>query len=289
MKQNSTQAVAPRMVFSQASLQDYIECQRRYQLRYLLHLAWPAIESEPVLENERLAAQGAHFHKMIQQFFLGLPGQLIANQINDVDLLRWWTNFHRSVTNDNLGPLNDPRQKRFVELSLNAPLAGARLLAQCDLITLADDGQAIIYDWKTSLRLPSRTWLTGRMQTRIYPYLLLKAGAYLNAGTPIKAEQISMIYWFAEFPEQSEIYRYSTSQSQQDERYLQELIKEILTLPEDGFNLTNQAARCEYCTFRSYCGRGIEAGQAPEGLVGFEPAEPAMINLDFEQIGEIPF
>ena len=39
--------------FSQSSLQDYVDCRRRFQLRYLQNLAWPALQSEPALENER--------------------------------------------------------------------------------------------------------------------------------------------------------------------------------------------------------------------------------------------
>ena len=56
--------------FSQANLQDFVDCRRRFQLRYLQHIAWPAIESEPVLENERFLQQGARFHRMIQQHLL---------------------------------------------------------------------------------------------------------------------------------------------------------------------------------------------------------------------------
>ena len=33
--------------FSQGSLQDYVDCQRRFQLRYLMKLAWPAVDAEP--------------------------------------------------------------------------------------------------------------------------------------------------------------------------------------------------------------------------------------------------
>ena len=40
-------------IFSQSSLQYYFDCPRRFQLRYIEHLAWPAVETEPVLENER--------------------------------------------------------------------------------------------------------------------------------------------------------------------------------------------------------------------------------------------
>ena len=49
--------------FSQASLTDYLDCPRRFQLRYLLEQAWPAVESEPLLERERLAELGRRFHR----------------------------------------------------------------------------------------------------------------------------------------------------------------------------------------------------------------------------------
>jgi hypothetical protein len=39
--------------FSQGSLQDYVDCRRRFQLRYLDQLAWPAVEAEPLLEHEQ--------------------------------------------------------------------------------------------------------------------------------------------------------------------------------------------------------------------------------------------
>ena len=36
----------PDFHFSQRSLQDYVDCRRRFQLRYLQHLAWPAVEAK---------------------------------------------------------------------------------------------------------------------------------------------------------------------------------------------------------------------------------------------------
>ena len=36
--------------FSQGSLQDYVDCPRRFQLRYMMKLAWPAVEAEPAVE-----------------------------------------------------------------------------------------------------------------------------------------------------------------------------------------------------------------------------------------------
>jgi hypothetical protein len=39
--------------FSQASLQDYVDCPKRFPLCYLMKLSWPAIQAEPVSEHEQ--------------------------------------------------------------------------------------------------------------------------------------------------------------------------------------------------------------------------------------------
>jgi hypothetical protein len=54
-------------LFNQGNLQDFLECQRRFQLRHLMHLAWPAIEVEPFQEYERLCNHGLKFHKIVRQ------------------------------------------------------------------------------------------------------------------------------------------------------------------------------------------------------------------------------
>src|SRR5512140_2479670 len=59
--------------FSQSCLQDYSDCPRRFQLRYIEKLAWPAIEVEPILESERRQQAGQQFHRMVQQHLIGLP------------------------------------------------------------------------------------------------------------------------------------------------------------------------------------------------------------------------
>ncbi|HZU87116.1 MAG TPA: PD-(D/E)XK nuclease family protein, partial [Anaerolineaceae bacterium] len=57
--------------FSQNNLQDYVDCARRFELRHLLRLEWPALQSEPVLERERLMILGQRFHQMVQQHLSG--------------------------------------------------------------------------------------------------------------------------------------------------------------------------------------------------------------------------
>ena len=79
--------------FSQASLQDFMDCRRRFQLRYLQHVVWPAVESEPILENERYLQQGARFHHMIQQHLVGVPAESLSGFAREEDLGRWWENY----------------------------------------------------------------------------------------------------------------------------------------------------------------------------------------------------
>lgn len=78
-------------VFSQSSLQDFADCRRRFQLRYIQRLQWPALKAEPALENERLMQLGARFHRLVQQYLTGLPlPQLAALAGEDESLERWW-------------------------------------------------------------------------------------------------------------------------------------------------------------------------------------------------------
>ena len=53
--------------FRQSRLQDYIDCQRRFQLRHMLHIAWPAVEAMPAIENEYFIHLGASFHYLVKQ------------------------------------------------------------------------------------------------------------------------------------------------------------------------------------------------------------------------------
>ena len=69
--------------FTQSSLQDYVDCPRRFQLRYVLDQPWPAVESEPLMERERLAELGRRFHKLIQQHVEGLSAETLTASIGE--------------------------------------------------------------------------------------------------------------------------------------------------------------------------------------------------------------
>lgn len=264
--------------FSQSSLQDYVDCPRRFELRYIEKLDWPAEEAEPALENERRMADGNFFHRLAQQFLLGLPAEKLTRLATSSDLARWWDNFHQSFSSpSDLG-------SRYAETVLSAPIGNHRLLAKFDLIAVRD-GQATIYDWKTYHKRPQNEWMAIRMQTRVYRYLLARAGSHLNGGQPLTPESIQMIYWYTDFPSEPATFRYDQAQFKRDQDSLEKLVSEIETL--EKFELTNDEGKCRFCPYRSYCKRGAIAGDWREAEEEAEVHEAFDIN--FEQIGEIAF
>jgi len=80
-------------ILSQSSLQDYMDCAQRFKLRYLDRLSYPAVETEPTLENEKHQQEGEYFHRLVQQHLIGIPAEQIAKFANTPNLQRWWENF----------------------------------------------------------------------------------------------------------------------------------------------------------------------------------------------------
>ncbi len=274
--------------FSQSSLQDFVDCPRRFQLRYLWRLAWPALETQPAMEYERFLRQGEAFHRMVQQYLLGLPSERLERMIQDQDLRQWWEGFIRFISSEDWAPVFQAA-KKYPEISLSAPLDGFRLVAKYDCVLIHSEGEAWIIDWKTTHRArPGRRWLAERLQTRLYPYLLVRAGAYLNQGQPLLPEKVHMLYWFAEGAQPLERFPYNSQKFSEDQAYLKGLIAAIGALGKQDFPLTEDQRRCAFCVYRSLCERGLGAARLDEAE-NPEASEDWEIALDFEQIAEIEF
>ena len=265
---------------SQSSLQDYVDCARRFQLRYLERLSYPAVESEPALENEKHQQEGEYFHRLVQQYLIGIPSEQIAKLANTVNLQRWWENF---LNSENLTGLKD-LSGLLPETTLSAPLGNYRLLAKYDLLAI-ENGKATIYDWKTYRKRPRNEWLSARMQTRVYRALLVHAGAHLNDGQPFQPEQVEMVYWFAEFPNEPARFTYTSAGYKRDWDSLVKLADEIASA--SSYPLTDDRTKCLYCPYRSYCDRGVQAGDVEQAEAETEAEE--LFDVNFEQIGEIAF
>lgn len=268
--------------FTQKNLQDYLACPRLFELRYILNQAWPALESEPVLERERHSRLGNQFHQMLRQHFTGIPDDLILSQADqDAQLLDWWRSF------TDFSPVPSEQCTFLAEHTLSATLEGNRLTAKFDLVAITPEGRHLIFDWKTGQKRTGKSILLNRIQTRLYP-LLLALAMRNSAGDPLSAEQVSMIYWFANAPKNIERLDYSTHQFQLDKAFIFTLIQQIRNMPPATFILTENEKLCSFCVYRSLCNRGAEAGSWADDLET-DGDEDGSLKLDFEQIAEIEY
>ncbi len=265
-------------LLSQSSLQDYVDCALRFKLRYLDHLSYPAIESEPALENERHQQEGEYFHRLVQQYLVGIPREQVGKLANTPNLERWWNHFLQDF--EHLPQTG----KRYTEHTLSAPLGRYRLLAKYDFIHVQEN-KVTIYDWKTYRKRPRSEWLSARMQTRVYRAMLVKAGTHLNNGKPFAPEQVEMTYWFADFPNDPARFEYTSAHYQRDWDLLRKLSDEIASA--SSYPQTDDRQKCAYCTYRSFCERGIQAGDWSEAESETQAEE--LFDVNFEQIGEIAF
>ena len=264
-------------LLSQSSLQDYVDCSLRFKLRYLDRLSYPAIESEPALENEKHQREGEYFHRLLQQYLIGIPAEQISKMANTPNLEKWWANWQRFIAQQELG-------RHYSEVTLSAPLEKYRLVAKYDLISI-NDGKATIYDWKTYRKRPRDEWLSARMQTRVYRAMMVQAGAHLNNGQAFEPEQVEMIYWFADFPDEPARFGYTSAQYKRDWDALVKLSAEVNSA--SSYPQTDDRQKCTFCTYRSYCERGVVAGDI--GLAETEMEAEELFDVNFEQIGEIAF
>jgi hypothetical protein len=268
----------PVFQFSQNSLQDYVDCARRFQLRYVIGQRWPAARSEPIEEHEHFVEQGTQFHLLVQRHLLGIPAEKLIPQ--DPLLKQWWDAYLDSP------PQNLPTALRLPEVQLSTAVGDQRLLARFDLLAIDPGERAVIVDWKTTRYRSGRQALAARLQSRVYPFVLVEAGSQLFGG-PIRPEQVSLVYWFAEDPARPEVIPYDAARHEENRVYLADLIASILAHDEDIWPLTGDDHHCRYCVYRSLCDRGVRAGPFAE-IDAFDAGEAAF-DFDLDEVEEIAF
>jgi len=270
--------------FSQSKLQDYVDCPYRFYLRYYLQQKWPALVVDDALDFERRGQIGARFHRLIQQYLLGVPEARITDLVEAdpaPEVSRWWEDFLQFISPAIEG-------EKFVETTLSTSLNGSLLLAKYDLIVINEDS-LVIYDWKTSNKKTRKDWLLERIQTRLYRYILAEAGSDLRGGGSLMPDKVTMHYWFAPRPENPVTLPYSQDAYQSDREFIAKLINEIADRKETLFLRTEDINKCRFCVYRSHCDRGSQAGDI-DAFENFDSGSDNFeLDIEFDQIAEIAF
>jgi len=268
--------------FSQAKLEEYRTCRRRFYWRYIQELPCPAQVAEPAQEFEHLGKMGWLFHQSVRQLLCGIPPEQVKAFIKDEN---WLEQFQQHIY-----PMVNPidwEAKCAVyapEVLLAMRIGEFPLVAKYDLLMITVEGQAQIWDWKTSHALPAYRQLVAKLQSVIYP-LVLAQGGHKAKTAP---EKIQMMYWFANFPSEMMSISYNEDKMQREMEWITQMIAEIATATEEHFIMTEDERKCRVCVYRSLCARGEKAGQFTDEMIDLDE-EGWVAELDLEQILEIGF
>jgi hypothetical protein len=277
-------ALPPDFQFSQSSLQDAADCLRRFWLRHVLRLRYPAPVAAPVRAYELHLLRGDRLHRLIQSTLNGMPADSVrASAADDPVVVGWYDAWLLH------GLTSLPTEQRRAEIELSAPVPGwpdGRIVAKYDLLA-EGGGQIAIVDWKTAERAPSARDLAERWQTIIYRWMLARA------RPDIPPEAITMIYWYAGDPARPTRLPYSAAQFERDEARIRAQIDALLAdiaVGEAAFPRTDDDYRCRYCSYRTLCERGAQPGDLADLIdETFASDDPAELRIDFDQIAEIAF
>jgi hypothetical protein len=281
--------------FSQSSLLSFANCPRRFWLAYVEQLSWPALEAAPYDEHEQLMRLGGQFHQLVERAEAGLSTDLLTEGL-DHPLDGWFESYLRHR------PADLPESVE-VERVLSVPFATAtgqyRLAARYDLLAVGGEGarrRAVILDWKTNQRLTRRSILQQRLQTIVYPFVLVEASAGLPWG-PLSPEQVEMRYWFTAAPADAVTFGYSSALHADNRDRFVQILNDILNgereadFPKVPDTDENRKRFCSYCIYRSRCDRGTEAGDLEE----YDEEEFSDVDLEraleftLEEVQELAF
>jgi hypothetical protein len=264
--------MSPTLHLSQGLLNLLSTCPRKFQHTYLEQLT-PPIE----LEQQTRLDQGSRFHRLMQQWQMGLP---IAPQLqSDLQLQQWFEAFLAAPEILTL----EGKSQRQSEHQRTLEFQGYLFTVIYDLL-LTGNQAAKILDWKTYPRPHRADRLASNWQTRLYPFVLAETSRY-------EPEQIALIYWFFQAKDfhttqqtaQSLTFQYDRRQHAQTRHDLSALLQQLTHWLEQyqqgkDFPLTTTIEPCETCNFAFRCDRAFNA----------EANSRAIALPDFAEIQELP-
>lgn len=202
---------------SQKDLNLLATCPLQFQQSY-----WQKLDSLPNLTQAENAEWGKQFHRLMQQYSLGLPLENLLTQQPELN------NSFQALIQATDDIWHNPNiQLRTAEYQLKLTDKNYIFTVIYDLLILTKN-QAIIYDWKTYLQPPNKQRLENNWQTKLYLYVLAESLNY-------QPEQISFTYWFVKLPQKPQSYTIKYNQTLH-----QEIKQELVTLLNQFELIINQ-------------------------------------------------
>lgn len=245
---------------SQGQLNLIENCPRKFQHLYMDQFG---VQVSP--EAQQKLDWGKKFHRLMQQYQLGLPIELLSPVDPEMvkAVRRFWDKAPERLT----ALFSNPKTFRQAEQKRSLIFAENYLLIVIYDLFIADSQHAQIFDWKTYRQPRSAAELEQNWQTRLYLYVLVETSEYLP-------EQVSMTYWFV--PPQSDepptflTFPYDRAKHAQTEVELTQRLMQLSHWKheyEHYGQLLPQCAvtmgHCQSCQFAIRCHRHPDPEQSP--------------------------
>lgn len=242
-------------IISQSQIQDFQQCPRRYYLRQVQQLTWPASDGAKASRLEQTAARGEVFHRFVHQLIQGIPAEDLLRQTDCPEVRQWMENFL------SFAPL--PKDAvLYSEMELSAIHAQVLWIGKFDGIAVQKN-RLTIFDWKTSAHPAARGNYLSSPQTRLYRYLAQRCSARLS-GIEIAPENIEMVYWFPSQPAAALHLPYDEASLKQDEAFLGACAAELSQSEEAAYPQSVRQEFCTSCSYFSFCHRDLAAAMNSE-------------------------
>lgn len=236
----------PGFQYTQAKLQDFLDCPRRFYLKYIEGQRWPAPVTVPQSAYEAAMRRGQLIHQIIERHQAGIAlDNLQASYVDDDKLQKCLTRYMELCPE--LSEYAPAMAEARLSLLLNS---NYHILAKFDWIGF-NAGRLMAIDWKTG-RLPATERLKQRMQTVVYLLVLYRSGAALVQET---VDEYVLRYVSLGTGEQR-IFTVTTASVAALEK---RVLSTIEAIQYSDYAKVEQHQPCRYCVYRGLCGRG----QAP--------------------------
>ncbi len=248
------------LIFSRARLVDFLTCPRRFELRYLRRLVWPAA---PLDEKTAVSLQqGQQFHNLLERRFLHLP---INIGDHSPTIRSWYNIFQQNKT-------MLPNGEYLPELTLTVPIGNHFLTGRFDLLVQKND-HLHLFDWKTG-RPRNLAALHADWQTRLYLAMIVESGQAITPA-PITPENVSMTYWYVNEPNSPHHIRYDAAWHERNWAEIEEIVVDINgRLTTNIWEKTTDSEECRNCPYQIYCSQRSSAPLIPRSQP--LPAPPQM-------------
>ena len=246
--------------FSQTALSTFYTCRRRFWLRYVRRVQWPAMLTDQMAGWERAIERGSLFHRWIHQESVGIDLADSVRNEDDAVLQRWWENWCST-------PPALPEGTVYSEIQLSAPILSHRLVAQFDRLIVTESGRMHIADWKTGLKAPVQSVFDESWQTRVYLYVAVEAGRILVPNALVNPSDVVLSYWHANAPSALRDIPYSEDEHERVRDVVEQSVAEICALPNEmeAFSKCEDRVECTRCAYAVLCDRGCALVDAWEG------------------------